>query len=575
MCGISGIVGNELKKSKIEAMTKILNHRGPDDNGYFISNDNSVGLGHNRLSIIDLSKSAHQPMSNFSQDCWITFNGEIYNYLELKQRLGNYPFQSKSDTEVILASYQKWGEECVNYFNGMFAFAIWDEKRKKLFCARDRVGIKPFYYLHTKNSFYFASEIKAILAAGIKTRPNWKSWSNYLVHGVYDHSEETFFDGIFSLNSGHSLILKDNHISIKKYWDINSDSQKNNYDLKNESEKFLLLLKDSLKLRLRSDVTVGVNLSGGLDSSSLMIALDEISDQEQCIEAFTATFDDQKYDEYKYSRQVKTKANWNINKCINNELDIWNNIEEVLWHQEAPFGGVGTIAYHNLHKTSKEMDVTVLLEGQGVDEMLAGYSYYINESNSHGSKNTSLYQDGTKFLAPNCISEEIFNKADNKMKFANPFKDSLTNNLYRDFKFTKLPRVLRMNDHLSMASSRELREPFLDHRIVEYLFSLPDSLKIYKGQSKYLLREAMVGKLPESIRSVKKRGVVNPQREWFKNELKEPILDLLHSTEFSQRGIFDQQKVLNEYSKYCDQGAENSFFIWQWVNTEMWFRIFD
>lgn len=575
MCGISGLVGNNWNKSNLESMVNVLNHRGPDDSGCFINKDATVGLGHNRLSIIDLSKSGHQPMSNKHKSFWITFNGEIYNYIELKKQLKGYPFRTKTDTEVIIAAYEKWGENCVKYFNGMFSFAIWDDKEKTLFCARDRVGIKPFFYSNSNEKFIFASEIKAILAAGHIAKPNWSTWSNYLVKGIYDYSDESFFEGIYSLKAGHTLILKRKKIKIKKYWDINSTKEvKSDYDLDKESNFFISLLKDSLKLRLRSDVKVGMNLSGGLDSSSLMVVLDEIQQKSKNITAFTATFNNKEYDEDRFSKQVKTNLNWNINKSISNKHELWESIEEVLWHQEAPFGGVGTIAYHNLHKLSKKMNVKVLLEGQGVDEMLAGYAYYLKDSNDSKKNTSPLYQDGTKFLAPECINDEVTKLAQTNFSFRKPFNSSLSNDLYKDFKYTKLPRVLRMNDRLSMASSRELREPYLDHRIVEYLFSLPKDLKIYNGHTKYLLRKAMEGKLPDSIRLAKKRGVVNPQREWFKNELKEPILDLLSSSSFSQRGIFNKKEVLKTYNNYCNGEGNNSFFIWQWINTEQWFRLF-
>ena len=594
MCGISGIVGQGWNKSQLSSMVNSLSHRGPDDSGLYISDNKKAGFGHNRLSIIDLSENGHQPMSNYDGTCWITFNGEIYNYLELKNKLSDYPFRSDADTEIILAAYEIWGEKCVRHFNGMFAFAIWDDKKQKLFCARDRVGIKPFYYVENNSFFMFASEIKALLAAGWKAEPNWSTWAAYLMHGLYDHTDHTFFNGVLSLNPGYIMTWQQGDgLRIKKYWDIDGHVEEEfSADKSYYCRKLIDLFEDSIRLRLQSDVPVGVNLSGGLDSGSLMVTLENVWKEKTKIEAFTAIYNDPTYDEDIFSEVVNTNADWALHTSVLDVSKVWDNLKDVMWHQEAPFGGISTVAYHNLHKTARDMGITVLLEGQGVDEMLAGYRYFHYEHSLDLEKNETtensissleeeasvpqtLYQDGSTFLSPNCLSEEIRESLEESVAFRRPFKSHLANALYRDFKFTKLPRVLRMNDHLSMAFGRELREPYLDHRIVEFLFSLPSSMKIKNGQTKYLLREAIAGRLHDNIRCAEKRGVVSPQREWLRKELRTNIQDLITSKSFVERGIFKADEVKKQYNNYCSNPSENSFFIWQWINTELWFKTFE
>ena len=604
MCGISGIIGPHWDRKQLEAMVEIQHHRGPDDAGIYVNKLQSVGLGHNRLSIIDLSHSGHQPMSSYNQTLWIVFNGEIYNYKELRKELSEYPYKSQTDTEVILAAYQKWGEKCVDHFIGMFAFALWDSQKNQMFCARDRLGIKPFYYTHSNDCFLFSSEIKALLVAGCKAEPNLATWSTYLNHGYYDHGSETFFSRIHSLSPGHILIYKNNGIKIKCYWDVSQLIEKPLSLEDDEAAKHLKwLLQDSIKLRLRSDVPLGVNLSGGLDSASLMVIVDELMKDKGEIQTFTASYNDPLYDEYKFASEVTKKTQWKENIQRLSENKAQELIEDVMWHQEAPFGGIATLAYHALHGLAKENGITVLLEGQGVDEMLAGYDYFLpqyyldlleqnkqeelyreieangNISITHlkrlqATSTPLTYQDGTLFLHSNCIAPEIRNLSKNAPIFPQPFSDRLSNSLYRDLRYTKLPRVLRMNDKLSMAFSRELREPFLDHRIVEFLFRLPSHQKIRLGLNKFILRHAMSDRLPNSIRLVKKRSVVTPQREWMRTSFKNYVEEIIRSSSFKQRGYFDVKEVQEGYQRFLLGEGDNAFFIWQWINTEIWFRKF-
>lgn len=607
MCGISGIVGQGWERSQLEAMVAIQQHRGPDDSGVYIDPSHKVGLGHNRLSILDLSLAGHQPMRNYDGTKWIVFNGEIYNYRELRAEIGDYPYQSQTDTEVILAAYEHWGEDCVEHFVGMFAFALWDERNQSLFGARDRLGIKPFHYAWHKNTFLFASEIKAILAAGHRAEPNWPLWATYLVHGIYDHSPETFFAGIRTLPPGHILKLENGKESVRSYWDLPTLAAEP-LTLRDDQagEQLLDLLEDSVRLRLRSDVPLGVNLSGGLDSGSLMVMVDSLLRDRGEVKAFTASFADPRYDEQDFASQVPCQNLWSRQLQRLDHAKAWDIALEALWHQEAPYGGIATLAYHHLHRLAHDSDVTVLLEGQGVDEMLGGYNYFrpyhyldlleqghwqdlrceLAACEAGGAwelgamrqlrsgDGLNVYQDGTSHLQTHCVLPNLRKLACRQPQFPQPFKDRLTNALYRDLRYTKLPRVLRMNDRLSMAFSRELREPYLDHRLVEFVFRLPGHQKIRRGQSKFLLRHAIAGRLPESVRTAGKRGVVTPQREWFRSVLRSQVEDIIYSRSFAERGIFDVKEVHSTYANFCAGDGDNAFFVWQWVNTELWWRTF-
>ncbi len=357
MCGIIGVIGKLPEKSEFEKARDVLSHRGPDDCGTYYNEKDGVALGHRRLSIIDLSSAGHQPFFSNDRRYAIVFNGEIYNYLELKEELKNsYDFQTKTDTEVLLASYIKWGKACLQKFNGMFSFAIWDTKEKELFCARDRLGIKPFYYSSaiSEQVFYFASEIKGLLALGIKPGPNDKIIYDYLVYGLYDHSNETFFNKILKLPAGHYLIYKNDNFKISKYWDLADISGKPaDISLEDAKKKFLELFADSIKLRLRSDVEVGVNLSSGLDSSALLFFAEKITGRN--LDIFSMCSEEEEYDEcslIKNSLNGKQKAKWRAS-CLKQGETI-NLINELIQSQDEPYGGIPTIAYHQLAKLEKE-----------------------------------------------------------------------------------------------------------------------------------------------------------------------------------------------------------------------------
>lgn len=620
MCGISGIAGRRASEAAIDAMVRAQWHRGPDDRGHFLDPEWPLALGHNRLSIIDLTADGRQPMASTDGQLWLVFNGEIYNYRELKAELTRYPYRSRTDSEAILAAYLAWGPDCVDRFVGMFAFAIWDRRSRTLFCARDRLGIKPFHYGWWDGSFFFASEIKGLLAAGFPARPDADTWAAYLAHGYYDHGPATFFENVRALEPGHALTLSlpegdrgegPEPERITRYWDL-AERAAEALELDDDvaAERFLELLDDSVRLRLRSDVPVGVNLSGGLDSASLVVTVDRLFGEAGDLQTFTASFDDPCYDEREFAEEVPRRRGWARHVSRLREEDVWALARDAVWHQEAPFGGIATLAYHNLHGLAREQGITVLLEGQGVDELFAGYRYFrphhhmdLLEAGALGALKRELrstaravdgawrdlldevrrlregtaalvYQDGTRHLRPECLLPEVLERAGPPPTFPRPFGEHLRDALYRDLRHTKLPRVLRMNDRLSMAFGRELREPYLDHRIVELAFRLPGTLKLRDGESKFLLRHAMRDRLPDSVRRARKRAVVTPQREWIRGSLGNDVEALLGSSRFAARGLVHVLGARRALQDFRAGEGSNAFFVWQWVNAELWYRRF-
>jgi len=559
MCGIAGIVGKDAKLSTLNKMLYSQSHRGPDNTGFW--EGEFTVLGHNRLSIIDLSKKANQPFIDNYESYILSFNGEIYNYVELKEELKHkYIFKTNSDTEVLLAGYIVWGKDCLSKFNGMFSFAIYDTINKILFAARDRFGVKPFYYHLNNDTLFFSSEIKAIHSAGIEKTQNEQVWANYLVYGSYGMPEESFWEGINQLPGGHYLEFKNNSISISKWYDFEMEIKKYSREpLHKVKEQYLSLLKDSINLRFRSDVKVGFNISGGLDSSTLL-TLVNLNKSNENINAYTFYTNDKKYDELPWVEEMITLTKNSLKKVLLSVDNISDKIEELSYFQDEPFGGIPTIAYSQIFKKARKENILVLLDGQGMDEQWAGYDYYIN-NNSNNIQGTIKSPFRT-----NVLRDKLLKRA-KKPIYPTPFNDDLLNKQYRDLFYTKIPRALRFNDRISMANSTELREPFLDYRLVEYAFAQPIEYKIKNGIQKYLLREIVADYLSDSITLAPKRPLQTPQREWLGYELKDYVskqIEMIETSEFSEWFKLDELKL--EWEKYKIGKKESSFHIWQWVS---------
>ncbi|MFV8342103.1 asparagine synthase (glutamine-hydrolyzing) [Flavobacterium sp. XS2P39] len=571
MCGIAGILG-DYKDLQLDAMLTSQHHRGPDATGKY----DDVGFatfGHNRLAIIDLSVQANQPFIDASGRYVLVFNGEIYNYIELKAELRDrYDFKTESDTEVLLAAFIAYGTRCLQKLNGMFAFAIWDNQDKKMFAGRDRFGVKPFYYSISNNSFYFSSEIKALHAAGVSKEPNEKVWASYFVYGSYGNLNETFWESISQLPGGHFLEYENHNLTIKKWYCFEEEvaKQPKNRTYKQAKEQYVCLLKDSINLRFRADVPVGFNISGGLDSSVLlaMVNLQKKGNNhgelvEEChplINAYTFYTNNPDYDELPWVESMICKTTNPLTKVLLKADEVPFFAEKMAFQQEEPYGGIPTLAYAKIFEQARKDKVLVLLDGQGMDEQWAGYDYYTQE-------NDAIIQGVIDSpFKTNILSDFFLAKAE-KPSYPKPFEDEVLNKQYRDLFYTKIPRALRFNDRVSMAYSTELREPFLDYRLVEFAFSLPLDFKIKNGVSKFMLREIASQYLAEDLVFAPKRALQTPQREWLAVDLKEWVSQcFVEIANSSYSNWFDKEFLDKELKSYFDGNIQSSFHIWQGIS---------
>ncbi len=564
MCGITGIFGSNYSPTRLQAMIASQHHRGPDATDCYHSPAGFAGIGHNRLSIIDLSPAGRQPMSNHDGSRWIVFNGEIYNYLELRAELGDYPYRSQSDTEVLLAAYEKWGEACLDRLIGMFAFLLWDERSQTLFAARDRFGVKPLYYHHAADgTLRAASEIKALLASGVAPLPDETAWATYLTYGFYDHSERTFWQDVRSLPPGHSMTWRDGRLQIKRWYNLAAQAEigEDTRPIKQVEEEYLSLLTESVRLRFRSDVPVGINLSGGLDSSTLLGLVHAVQGADSNVKAFTFVCGDPDYDELPWVQQMLQRTNHPLTVCRLSAEDVPALADSVTTAQDEPFGGMPTLAYARVFEEARKQGVTVLLDGQGMDEQWAGYDYY-------RSPNGAALVQGTKEspVRPDCLKPEFRELAVN-FEPSKPFGDRLRNLQYRDARFTKIPRALRFNDRVSMRSSTELREPFLDHRLFELALRQPMERKFHDGQSKWMLRQIARELLPVNVVEAPKRPLQTPQREWLGGSLSHWVDECLELA-FQRHAKYwlDENKVRETWRQFQQGQNDNSFFVWQWIS---------
>ncbi len=570
MCGIAGIFGQNRKRAQIERMVAIQHHRGPDANGIYLSPAGTAALGHNRLSIIDLSPTGRQPMRSADGRFWIAFNGEIYNYLELRSELKDYPYRSKTDTEVILAAYEKWGEGCLEKLIGMFAFVIWDERELKLFAARDRFGVKPLHYYQSEGgALIIASEIKALHAAGITKTPDVTTWATYLSFGLCDHAESTFWQDIKALPGGHALTWQNGEAKIRRWYDL-ADRVGEEFDRRPAEmvqEEYLSLAMENVRLRFRSDVPVGINLSGGLDSSILLGLVQRAQGANNEAKAFTYITGDARYDELPWCQQMLARTKHPSIVCRLSPEEVPGLAESVQQHQDEPFGGLPTIAYAKVFERARAEGAIVLLDGQGMDEQWAGYDYY---QLALQGKTAGVVQ-GTKEtpVRANALLPEFSRRAQ-KFTAPQPFNDALRNLQYRDICHTKIPRALRFNDRVSMRASTELREPFLDHRLFELALRQPAERKIFNGAHKWLLRQMSKQLLPNGVVEAPKRPLSTPQREWLRGPLRDWAAACIEKA-LSQYGgsWLETKSVRASWQSYSNGEGDNSFFIWQWISLGM------
>lgn len=629
MCGINGLIncGDEIL---LEKMNSIIEHRGPDDSGMKWFPESNSGLGHRRLSIIDLSELGHQPMSNDGGNLWITFNGEIYNYKEVRSQLTSlgYKFKSHSDTEVIIKAYEEWGAACLDKFNGMFAFAIYDTINRKLFAARDRAGVKPFYYSQTGNSFIFGSEVKSLLASGLI--PAEVDYEAIYTPIHFQIAPKTGFKNISKLLPGHYCTFEDGKFEQKPYWSI-KPSENHSVTEKAAAQKLEELLVSSTDYQMVADVPVGLLLSGGLDSS--IIAALMVKNTGKKIKSFTIKFnqDDLKLqgnvDDSYYARKVADSFGFEHVEILI-EPEIIDLFPKMVWHLDEPVADPSAINTFLISKAARDNGIVVLLNGMGGDEIFGGYrSYLACLTLDHYQKIVPRFADALFRYTVSKIPQSSAKKNFKYVRWAKEFFNysqmpqfdryissgnvSLTDKNFNEY-YLKCPyniqdsffykrekalfndnnlsyltkmclndtRVylpdhnLTYSDKASMAASVEGRPPLTDHRIIEYMFTLPPKLRINKNTQKYLLKKVSEKYIAQEVIYRPKAPFSAPMRSWLKGPLAEMVGDILSVDSVKRRGVYNPEYVTTLIQNNKSGIQDNSQLIWRLLTQEMWFRTF-
>lgn len=632
MCGICGVLdlnGRIFPPNDLRAMSSVLRHRGPDDEGELFSGP--LAMAFRRLSIVDVA-GGHQPMANEDGTIWIVFNGEIYNEPDLRPLLEQrgHCYATNSDTETILHLYEEYGEDCVRHLRGMFAFAIWDTRGKKLFCARDRLGIKPFYYALIGDRFAFASEIKALLEIPeLRPRLNRRALPEFFALG-YLSSEETMFEGIYKLLPGHRLLIElsqgDKEPCITQYWDLDVSSPDHQLKEADYVAKFSELFTEAVRTHLRSDVSLGVFLSGGLDSSAIAAVVAGLC--QQPVQTFSVGYKEDRYSELRYARQVAAHIGAEHNEIILGPEEFLASLPQMIWHEDEPIVWPSSVALGHVARLAGEK-VKVVLSGEGADEILAGYLKYrvtlwnlrigpsyrklvpqplrravqralasrflpdwVQRKLRHSFLYYSealqeIYFDNFYSVFPQRQHSQMFSRAlREEVQEIDPYGNSLqffsfdTQNadllnqlLYVDMK-TYLVELLMKQDQMSMAASVESRVPFLDHKLVEFAASAPARYKVRGLSGKYLLRRVMVGKLPETVLHRNKKGFPTPIRPWLQNQLFDEVRRILTDGRLAERQLVNTEFIRNLLGALREGSSEAAEGCWRLLNFELWSRIF-
>jgi asparagine synthase (glutamine-hydrolysing) len=631
MCGICGIVNfnvtDPVDPGLIHRMTSAQAHRGPDDHGYFV--ENNVGLGHRRLSIIDLS-GGKQPIFNEDRSVVVVFNGEIYNYADLTSNLiaKGHQFATRSDTETIVHAYEEYGHDCVLDFRGMFAFAIWDRRRKRLLLVRDRLGIKPVYYYAGKNVFVFASEIKSLLMhPAVPREVDHQALDLYLALR-YVPGPRTMFKNIFKLQPGHWMTVDEDGTRIRKYWDLPHSASGHAMSFSSQKEResveeFRHLLEESVRLRLISEVPLGVFLSGGLDSSAMLALMSKLTGGER-IKTFSVGYEAsgpaeaeiEAANEFSFAREVAARFGADHHEFQMTARDFRNAIPTMVWHLDEPMADPTCIPLYFISKLARNY-ITVVLSGEGADETMAGYTLYrkilaLEKMRSSvgplaaafpafaslplgdrvrgylrraGASIEDHYRGVVKGIPletrvaltgldrvrkSNNRLDEIFGALFNSVSKTS----ALTRMLYVDSKVWLPEDLLLKADKMTMATAVELRVPFLDHKLVEYIAALPDDMKVRKCQGKWILRQVMGTDLPPSILHRTKKGFPMPAETWFRLELRDFVRDTLLARDSACRGFFDPQSV-EEIVNLQEKGKFSGYQeVWSLIVFEFWHKQF-
>ena len=626
MCGICGKIslGGVLDETLIRKMCKVLAHRGPDDEGVFIGSKLNVGLGHRRLSIIDLSPAGHQPMCNEDGYIWLVVNGEIYNFMELREILEKkgHIFKSHTDIEVILHLYEEKGIDCVNDLRGPFAFALWDEKKGRLFLARDRIGKKPLYYIFRNRTLIFGSEIKAILQdPEVMVEVNRPAISDYLSYG-YTPTPETMFKDIMKLPPAHFMIYENGNIRLERYWELDF-SKKVSFSEGEFCERIMNLLEEATRIRLISDVPLGVFLSGGIDSSTVTYMMKRLNSGP--VKTFSIGFDEESYSELKYARIVAEYFGTEHHEYIVRPKAV-EVLPKLVWHYNEPYADSSCLPSFYVSEMTAQ-SVKVALNGDGGDEGFGGYERWM--ANRYGELINKIpvpfrnriikliakaipgsleFKDfKTRLKRFLMMVEEPYNKRhynwvtifrDNEKEqlFSSEFKkeiglkdsfsylekafeecsakDIIDMVMCVDIKTNLLDDLLVKMDVATMANSLEGRSPFLDHKVMEFCASMPSRMKVRGMVLKYIIKKALRSKLPEEILSRGKMGFGVPLDNWFRNELRNYAYEVLLSDRAMNRGYFKREAIKNLLDEHCRGVANNGAKIWSLLFLELWHRIF-
>lgn len=622
MCGIAGFVSKQgdADQKLINNMLDVIMHRGPDDEGTYLQDN--LALGHRRLSILDLSPDGKQPMS-YKSRYYITFNGEIYNYIELKEELQKqgYTFTTKTDTEVILAAFDYWGNQCVSHFNGMWSFCIFDNVRRILYCSRDRFGVKPFYYMEDSKHFAFGSEIKQLLPV-MEEEPkvNHDMMAAFLVCGALDYSQETMFQNIYQLPGGYSMIysLKDHSRSIEKWYELYEVKEKKR-SFQENVDLFREKFENSIHLRLRSDVPVGFCLSGGLDSSAIVCTTNHLMNKEGITteqHTISSCFEDKRYDEQEYMDAVIDKTGANSHKIFPDMNQVFAELDKIIWHMDEPFGSTSIYAQWNVYREAKKQGLTVMLDGQGADEQLAGYTAFydllfsnllrrgrlirfLHEVRCYDKMRSATEVGKTIFRIKVAVAntlipkklKQIIRKKQKAYTPASLFPQELLDNPFvikiknsyglvspRKYIHTSIhfgmSELLHYEDRNSMAYSIEARLPFLDYQLVEAVYSMPLEHKIKDGITKRVMREALRDIMPRKISErYSKLGFVTPEDQWIKDNREAIREEVMRSCKILGPFV-DEQRVMGWFDQNIDKLRRGDFAVWRIICAARWMELF-
>ncbi len=650
MCGITGIYslkGQKVDPELLKAMTGIISHRGPDDEGYLLGNNDCsvqlfsgeastpevkekfpplgrdaganplLGLGFRRLSILELNTCGHQPMWDEELKIALVFNGEIYNYLELKVELLNlgYSFYSRSDSEVILKAYHAWGEDCVTRFVGMWAFALWDAKRNCLFCSRDRYGIKPLYYAVKSGFLYLGSEIKQLLLAPIEKELNRAMiWRSMKINSLLAYDDDTYWQSIHALKPGHNLLVKQGCTEIKEYYSLNIDSfESSELSYHKAVEEYKRIFLDSIALQLRSDVPVGATLSGGMDSSAIVCSA--VRNLAEPIKTFSSFYlDAPELDERKWIKIVNQATGCTphlVSPGAEEAISWW---EQATYLNDLPIAA-GFVSQYAVMQEAKHQGIKVLLSGQGSDELTAGYKHasyryfadlirtlqtgklrrelpnYLRQPKTGLSAlgkialsaifpESALYKVEFKLYRFEPFTQDFIQQAESQAgekvlaQIADIKVSRLSNFLYNMMQNTSIQTLLHFEDRLSMAHSVESRVPFLDHRLVDFVFTLPSRFKLKPPHTKLIHRDALKELIPDKIYRRRDKGIFSSPfyTLWMKGEMKGFISDILGSSSFRQRGLWNLPRINRHWHKYLAGDQANAEMLYNVIALELWFR---